>query len=209
MLFCGLPTWLGYSNKLPSTILSRLATIRFSAKMNVNHCITQQSLSRSKCMLPDDIKKRRLEKWLRLLTEGDREMNKIAAEKLGVIGDSAAVPALTTALDRRPAEVSAAAARSPGTIGDQSAVPALIKALQEHHDTLVNMAAADALGELRATKAVDALEKVIIDYDIASTGDRHARIYSDRRGLYISAIQALEKIGTSRSLAIARKAQRY
>ncbi len=160
-------------------------------------------------MLPEEIKERRLKKWLRLLTEGDREMNKIAAEKLGAIGDPAAIPALTSALDRRPAEISAAAARSLGTIGDKSAVPALIKALREHHDTLVNMAAAEALGQLRATKAIDALEKVIIDYDVASTGDRHARIHSDRRGLYISAIQALEQIGTPRSRNIARKAQRY
>ncbi len=154
------------------------------------------------------LERQRLEKWLTILVEGDREMSKIAADKLGQIGHPAAVPALIEALDRRPPEVSAAAARALGLIGDKQAVPALITAMLEHHDVTVNTAAAEALGDLRDPRAVDALAQVIDAYNNKYQGDRFGRVHSHMRGLYIAAIRALESIGTREARNIARRASR-
>ena len=75
-----------------------------------------------------------------------------AAEALGELGDTCAVPALIKALSDGKGGVRNAAAQALGKVGDQSAVPSLIRAFSDS-DEGVREAAAGALGRFGVTEA--------------------------------------------------------
>ncbi len=143
---------------------------------------------------------RYLEKWLHYLEDVDREMSRLAAEKLGTLKDSSAVPALIKALHNRPDDIRAAAARSLGTIGSPVAIPALAALLGDYNSS-VAYAAADALGRIGGDAAVPPLREVLIRY-ARLTGFEQKR----DRSLYLAACSALRSIGTPEAL---KTVQRY
>jgi len=143
-----------------------------------------------------------IQKWIGYLNDVDRDMSRIACEKLAKTKDPKVVPELSKALKNRPVEVRAAAARALGEIGHRSAVAALVEALKDS-DIMVSSAAADALGEIGDSAAVPALSKILHDY---KTGlDRHKQIYGETRGLYMAAVYALQRIGTREAKAAVQK----
>lgn len=149
----------------------------------------------------------RLQKWLKVLKEPNAEMSKIAADKLGEIGDKAAVPALLETLRTRAAFVAGAAALALGKIGDKSAVKDLIHAMQTHQDVVVRTAAAEALGEMRAIEAIPALKAVCDEYLKTYQHDRFNLTRGMERGLFTTAIYALRQIGTPQAIRIANQAE--
>ncbi|HEC23833.1 MAG TPA: HEAT repeat domain-containing protein [Chloroflexi bacterium] len=84
-----------------------------------------------------------------------------AIRKLEYLGDTAAVPALMTALEDESQYVRMAAARALGKLGDPAAVPALVGALQDPM-FIVRQNAMWALGEIGAgaKEALPVLEKL-------------------------------------------------
>lgn len=149
----------------------------------------------------------RLQKWLQVLREPNAEMSKIAADKLGEIGDKAAVPALVETLRTRAAFVAGAAALALGKIGDKSSVKDLIHALQNHQDVVVRTAAAEALGTMRAIEAIPALKQVCDDYLKTYHSDRFNLTRGMERGLFTTAIYSLRQIGTPQAIRIANQAE--
>lgn len=147
-----------------------------------------------------------IQKWLGYLNDIDRDMSRIACEKLAKTKNPDIVPDLAKALKNRPLEVRAAAARALGEIRHRSAVPALISALKDQ-DYMVSSAAADALGEIGDPAAVPALRQVLHDY--RSGADRHQQIHGESRGLYMAAVYALERIGTHDARAAINKYHRW
>ena len=144
-----------------------------------------------------------IEKWVGYLNSADREMSRIAANKLGDTKDASVVPELVKALHKRPDEVRLAAVRALGEIGDVSAVKPLIEILQDG-DPLIASAAADSLGAIGSDQAVSSLVKILSDYK--NKQSRHFQIHGYNRGLYMAAVHALQRIGTP----AARKAvERY
>jgi HEAT repeat protein/serine/threonine protein kinase len=73
-----------------------------------------------------------------------------AAEELGKLGDSSAVPLLLEALGDENQMVRMSAAEALGEVGDPSAIPSLSKALQDE-DKNVRQRAAEALRKLKAS----------------------------------------------------------
>ncbi len=142
-----------------------------------------------------------IKKWVTYLHSVDREMSRIAAEKLGQAGSNSVVPELIKALSNRPSEIRAAAARALGNIGDATAVPALSELLNDE-DYIVSCAAAEALGDIRHRSAVPALREILRQN---RTGAHFERTRSFDRGLYVAAIHALERIGTMDALEAIRK----
>ncbi|MFN8374919.1 MAG: HEAT repeat domain-containing protein [Anaerolineae bacterium] len=142
-----------------------------------------------------------IKKWIGYLHSVDREMSRIAAEKLGTTGSNSAVPELMKALTNRPSEIRAAAARALGNIGDPTAVPALAELLKDS-DSIVSMAAAEALGSIRHVSAVPYLRTVLQQN---STSAHFERTRSHDRGLYVAAVHALEQIGTRDALEAIRR----
>jgi HEAT repeat protein len=142
-----------------------------------------------------------MEKWVDYLHGVDREMSRIACEKLAKLKDPAVVGELAKVLKNRPPEVRAAAVRALGTIGHRSAVPALVEALGDY-EPIVSSAAADAIGEIGDASAVPALSRILKNYKEA---DRHHQIHGQARGLYMAAIHALERIGTREAKATIQK----
>lgn len=143
-----------------------------------------------------------IEKWVGYLNSADREMSRIAANKLGDTKDASVVPYLVKALDNRPDEVRLAATRALGEIGDSAAVAPLIDVLSDK-DPLIASAAADSLGAIGSDRAVSSLVRILKEYDKQS---RHFQIHGYNRGLYMAAVHALQRIGTP----AARKAvERY
>jgi HEAT repeat protein len=82
-----------------------------------------------------------------------------ATQVLALIGDDECVPALIDALADPCAKVREAAASSLYSFRDQTAIPMLAKALASDPDADVRGAAAQALGEIPAFDAVNALEQ--------------------------------------------------
>ncbi len=82
------------------------------------------------------------------------------AEALGRIGDAAAVPALTKALDDQLPAVRGAAVEALGQIGDAAAVPALTKALDDQQPA-VRETAAKALERIEGPRRFKRLRSVI------------------------------------------------
>jgi HEAT repeat protein len=142
-----------------------------------------------------------IKKWVGYLNSVDREMSRIAAEKLGTTGSNTVVPDLIKALTNRPSEIRAAAARALGHIGDPTAVIPLTELLKDN-DFVVSCAAADALGEIRHRSAVPALREILRQN---RTGAHFERTHSNDRGLFVAAIHALERIGTVDALEAIRK----
>ena len=149
----------------------------------------------------------RLRQWLEVLREPDAEMSKIAADKLGEIGNPEALPDLITAMQKRTVQVAAAAAKALGKLKDKRAVPPLIQALSSHQDILVQTAAADSLGKMRAVDGIPALKKVIETYLQTYKHDHFTMTRSHQRGLFITCIDALKAIGTIDAVRFASKVE--
>jgi HEAT repeat protein len=142
-----------------------------------------------------------IRKWVSYLNSGDREMSRIAAEKLGQTNSNQVVPDLIRALKNRPPEIRAAAARALGHLGDITAVNALAETLNDD-DSIVSCAAADALGQIKHRSAVPALREVL---RIQSSGFHYERTRGHDRGLYVAAYNALQAIGTTDALEAIRR----
>jgi HEAT repeat protein len=96
---------------------------------------------------------------VRLRQDEERDVRKLAAKTLGLIGAKAIGPllsetvqALTDALKEEPAGLREYAARSLGQLGDKSALPALRKAARDPNGQ-VRASAAEALKLLESTAA--------------------------------------------------------
>lgn len=134
-----------------------------------------------------------IEKWVRYLNDTDRDMSRIAAEKLGNTGDVAVVPELVNTLNNRPDDIRLAAIRSLGKIGDPSAVKPLVKMLDDMNPMIASTAA-DALGLIGDDRAVRPLAKILRDYK--SENNRHDQLHGANRGLYMAAVYALQGFKT-------------
>ncbi len=156
------------------------------------------------------IEQQRLEKWIKVLHGRDAEMSRIAAEKLGEIGNKAAVPELIKAMHGRSMFVAANAAKALGKIRDKTSVPALLKTLaDDRQDVVVRTAAAESLGLIKHPSAIAGLEVVIKDYTEKYKNDRYNLIQGYERGLFTTAIRSLKLIDTPKSRRIANKAERF
>lgn len=133
-----------------------------------------------------------VQKWLGYLNAADSEMSRLAAEKLGKAKAKDAVPELVQALHNRPTHIRAAAARSLGEIGDPAAVAGLAKAVRDSV-TIVACAAADALGQIGDRSAVTALKEVLDNYE---RYHHFERTRNHERGVYLAALDALERINS-------------
>jgi HEAT repeat protein len=150
---------------------------------------------------------------LKKLTDAHWQVRQLAVQKLGEIGDSAAIPGLLTALDDadndvREAVVEAlvsfeavsglidalqhrsqnarrAAVMALGQLQDEAAIPGLIEMLQDV-SAWVRIPAAEALGEMQADDAISALIDALQDSD--------ARVQQ-------AAVDALKSIGTDEALS--------
>lgn len=147
-----------------------------------------------------------IEKWISNLNGVDREMSRIACEKLAKANDSTVIKELSKALVNRPNDIRTAAARALGAIGDKQAVPSLVGLLQDF-DPIVASAAADALGQIGDSSAIPGLKKVLEGYK--SDGDRHHQLHGEQRGVFMAAIYALERIGTPEAKTVVRKFTRW
>jgi HEAT repeat protein len=150
----------------------------------------------------------RLKQWLRVLQEPNAEMSKIAADKLGDLRRSEAVPVLIEQMRKRTAFVAAACAGALGKIGDKKALSTLAETMKSHSDVVVQTACAEALGELRTSEAVPHLKAVVEDYLNTFKHDRFNLTRGMKRGLFTTAIHALRMIGTPQALRIADNAEK-
>ena len=92
-----------------------------------------------------------------LLSRGDEADRCYVSRTLGVLQDSAALPALTEYLRDEDPDVCIDAAEALGRIGDPKAVPALLELLQNHPDGEVRTAAVEALGNISDPRVTSAL----------------------------------------------------
>ena len=154
------------------------------------------------------IENKRLQKWVRVLTEPDIEMSKIAADKLGDMKAVEAVPVLIETLEQRTTFVAVAAAQALGQIQDKSAIRPLIKAMRDHQDIAVQTAAAEALGVIGDRKdAIPALKRMVEDYLKEHSNDRYSLTRGYKRGLFTTCIAALKEIGTPDAIRFAENAE--
>jgi len=143
-----------------------------------------------------------IEKWISKLNDADREMSRIAAEKLGSTKDPAVIPVLVQAVKNRPDEIRVAAVRALGNIRHRSAIPALLPLLRDSN-SMVATAAADALGEIGHMSAVSGLIDVCRTYKM--NPNRHDQLHGMNRGLYLAALNALRQIDTIQARAAIEK----
>ena len=143
-----------------------------------------------------------VQKWIGYLNDIDREMSRLAAQRLGESKNPNAVPALVGTLRNRPDDVRLAAVRSLGQIGDAGAVNALVVLLDDMNPMIASTAA-DALGDIGDDSAVPALRKVLREYKKSIS--RHNQIHGDQRGLYTASVSALKRIGTRDALKAVEK----
>lgn len=134
-----------------------------------------------------------IQKWIRYLNGIDRDMNRLAPEKLAKTGDPAVVPELINSLMNRPDDIRIAAARALGNIGDTRAVKPLTTLLKDGNP-LVASTAADALGEIADPAGASGLIKVLREYKVGR--NRTNQIHGFERGVYIAAANALKRINT-------------
>jgi len=156
------------------------------------------------------VEEQRLKKWIKVLHDRDAEMSRIAAEKLGEIGNIKAIPELEKALAGRTMFVAANAAKALGRIGHKSSIDSLIKALlDKRQDVVVRTAAAEALGDIGHYTAVEGLEIVVNNYIKKYKNDRYNLIQGYERGLFTTSIRSLKRIGTSKAKRIAAQAEKF
>ena len=134
-----------------------------------------------------------IEKWIRYLNDTDRDMSRMAAEKLGDTMDSSVVPELINTLSNRPDDVRLAAVRSLGKLGDRTAVKSLINLLDDDNPMIASTAA-DALGQIGHESAVSALKDIHANY--TSGKNLHNELHGQNRGLFMAAVYALQTINT-------------
>jgi MFS family permease len=101
------------------------------------------------------------EALISLLTGTELALSAMAAWALGRMGDKSAVPALRAELDSPYRSIQGQCARALGTLGDRESIPLLHERLQNETDKGLLMAYASALGNLRATEAIDTLFKLM------------------------------------------------
>ena len=84
-------------------------------------------------------------------------LSALAAWALGRMGDDSAVPALREGLNSPYRSIQGQCARALATLDDQESAPLLHERLQQETDKGLQMAYAAALGNLRATEAIDTI----------------------------------------------------
>lgn len=146
-----------------------------------------------------------ISKWLGKLNDVDREMSQIAAQKLGSTKNPAVVPELVKVLRNRPDDVRASAIRALAQIGDRTAVPSLLPLLNDINPMIAS-AAADALGEIGHMSAVPALIDILKNYKQAN--NRQQQLRGTSRGVYLSSLSALKRIGTVQALRAVEQYER-
>lgn len=134
-----------------------------------------------------------IEKWIGYLNSIDRDMNRLAPEKLGRTKNPVVVPELIKSLQNRPDDIRIGAARALGEIGDPAAVRHLIPLLKDENP-LVASTAADSLGAIGDPAATKGLVEFLRDFK--SAHNRHRQIHGFDRGVYIACANALRRIGT-------------
>ena len=126
---------------------------------------------------------------IQALGDSDWAVRRAAAEALGDLGDSQAVPPLIQALGDSGWDVRRAAAEALGAVGDPQAIPALIKALGNDGGA-VRSAAAEALGAIGDPQAIPALIQALGDSD---------------RDVRRAAAEALGKLGDPKAVPALKK----
>ncbi len=101
------------------------------------------------------------EALVHVLTGTELALSAMAAWALARMGDEHAVPALRAELDSAYKSIQGQSARALGTLGDRDSIPVLHERLKHETDTGLIMAYAAALGNLRATEAIDTLFEVM------------------------------------------------
>ena len=113
-----------------------------------------------------------IQKHIEELKDSDQEVCKRAAEALGEIGDPAAVPALTEAIQTKNNEVGTAAVKALRNLGLEGftvyakALGGTIDQLQNTKNEFVRRSAAEGLGEIGDPAAVPFLIKALKDKDM-------------------------------------------
>jgi HEAT repeat protein len=106
-----------------------------------------------------------IEELITKLKTGTAPSRYTAANKLGKLGDKAAVNHLLLSLDDEDAKVADNVIFALGELGDQKAVPPLIKVLNHSKSDRLRKSAAKALGLLGSKEAVDSLISALNDPD--------------------------------------------
>ncbi len=102
-------------------------------------------------------KKQTVTALCQLLSRGDEADRCYASRTLGVLQESAALPALTECLRDEDPDVCVDAAEALGRIGNPEAIPALLELLQNHPDGEVRTGAVEALGNISDHRVTAAL----------------------------------------------------
>lgn len=112
-----------------------------------------------------------------LLRDTDCRTRWAAAQQLGELGDSAAVPALIQALQAADDGLRVSAIKSLAMIGDAAAVPAVVEAARHDPASGIRTTAIDALATLGDPRGIDMLVGLALDPAPASilTSDRNFR----------------------------------
>lgn len=155
----------------------------------------------------DELKERRLKKWIETLDDPDSSAASSAAEKLGKLGHPGAVEPLVKAMKMRSEMVASAAARALGDLHDRTAVMALIEVAKTHDEAIVRTAAIQSLGMIGDSRAVAPLAQILDDYLSGRANDRLAKIRGYNYALLTSTVTALQQIGTPQALRAAAKAR--
>ena len=134
-----------------------------------------------------------VEKWVGYLNASDRDMSVMAARKLAKSNDPRTIRELINALQGRPDDIRVAAVRALGEIGDKFAVKPLVRLLHDQ-DPIIASAAADALGAIGDESAAPALIDVLRNFKTGNS--RHFQLHGFNRGVFMSAIYALQRINT-------------
>lgn len=98
---------------------------------------------------------------------GDFPLLKAVISALGMLGDSAAVPALLAALQGRDGRLHAVAAEALGQLGDPAATPALLAALSSQ-DTEIRTRAARALASIGDESSLPEILRLLAQPELAS-----------------------------------------
>lgn len=137
---------------------------------------------------PDLIPKVLPELLERATTAPDLEVRHNTVRRLGELGDTSVLPVLAELLNDSEPRIRQAAVQAVSKLQDPSIPSLLFKALNDP-DGVVRQRAARHLGQLRATEAVPALEKLAADDPYTKEVDeeqaKRYEVYEERDGKYI------------------------